>query len=81
MTVWKHAPVPLQSHRGEEDQAAEPEGFHSGSPALCLPGSLLRPPVQGGFARGRDVSGWLAVLLCGVTAAPRQQPGWWQGAP
>jgi len=75
MSIWKSAPgpEPPQSHLGEEEQAAELEGFHSVSPALCY-----APPARGGFAGGRDVSGgWQCWRF---PSSPRQQPCWWQGA-
>lgn len=71
--------MPLQSHLGEEDQAAELEGFHSGCPALCWPGVLLCSPHAGWFCWGKGCSRGLVALLLGDSpAAPRQQLCWWQ---
>lgn len=86
MTIWKSSAgrVPLQSHLGEEDQAAELEGFHSGSAAPCWPRGFATLPlckavllkgcvgVVGSAAPGR-VSGSpqaADVLVAGCPAEP-----------
>lgn len=48
---------PLSTARGEEDQVAELEGFHSGPPASVLAQEAALP----WFCSGRGASGLLAV--------------------
>lgn len=58
------------------------KGFIQGLQLCASLGACYAPPVQGGFAGRRDVSGRLVVLLLGDSpAAPRQQLCWWQDAP